>query len=182
MPVLAQLPPEVVAVLRSFYTCEFTTINRHGEPLTWPVEPFFDEQSGELIVSASIAFPTKARNARRNPRVSLLFSDPTGSGLADPPAVLVQGNASVVESHEWTARSREHFKLSLIRQPDSRKFIANPLARRLFTFYFQRLAIAVRPHRVLVWAHRDFSSSPVEIALAAPAERGLGESEPARVE
>jgi hypothetical protein len=41
--------------------------------------------------------PQKAFNARRNPRVSLLFSNPIASGLASPPAVLIQGNAQVSE-------------------------------------------------------------------------------------
>lgn len=167
MPVL-KLPADVEAVLRSFYTCEFTTLNARGEPLTWPVEPFFDAAAGEVVATASIAFPVKALNARRNPRVALLYSDPTGSGLGDPPAVLIQGDARVAESREWTPRSEEQFKLSVLRQPDSRKFIANPLARRLFTFYFQRLTITVQPRRILVWPHRRFADPPTELLVNAP--------------
>ena len=167
MPSL-QLPSQVQAALQSFFTCECTTINRGGEPLTWPTEPFFDAEAGEIIITASIAFPVKALNARRNPRVSLLFSDPTGSGLDDPPSVLVQGDAEVAESLEWTPRSREHFRLSVLRQPDSQQFIANPVARRLFTFYFQRLTITVRPRRILVWRHGDFSALPTIVDLATP--------------
>jgi pyridoxamine 5'-phosphate oxidase-like protein len=160
-----ELPADVEAVLRRFYTCEMTTLNARGEPLTWPVEPFFDDQAGTLVATASIAFPVKALNARRNPRVSMLYSDPTGSGLKDAPAVLVQGDASVTESREWTPQSAEHFRTSVLRQPDSRKFITNPVARRLFTFYFQRLTITVRPRRILVWAHRDFASLPTEVSF-----------------
>src|SRR5947208_4408763 len=125
MPPL-QLPSDVQAVLQSFFTCECTTINRRGEPLTWPTEPFFDAQAGEIVLTASIAFPVKALNARRNPRVSLLFSDPTGSGLDNPPSVLVQGDAEVAESLEWTTRSLQHFKLSLLLQPDSQHVITYP--------------------------------------------------------
>jgi len=33
-----------------------------------------------------------------------------------------------------------HFKLSVLRQPESRQFVANPIARRLFAFYFQLFA------------------------------------------
>ena len=162
MPPL-HLPADVQAVLTSFFTCEFTTLNRQGDPLTWPTVPYFDVAAGEILVSASIAFPVKALNARRHPRVSMLFSDPTGSGLIDPPAVLVQGDAAVTEALEWTDRSTVLFKQSVIRQPDSRKFIANRIARRLFTFYFQRLSIVVTPRRILHWPQRDFSRSPVEI-------------------
>jgi len=30
------LPPEVNSVIREFYTCEFTTVNKQGQPMTWP--------------------------------------------------------------------------------------------------------------------------------------------------
>ena len=46
-----------------------------------------------FTITTSIALAQKAFNVRRNPRVSLLFSDPTVSGLTNPPAVLVQGDA-----------------------------------------------------------------------------------------
>ena len=91
------LPPDVEAVFRHFFTCEITTINKQGQPLTWPNLPYYDEPNGQLIVNSSIAFPVKTYNARRNPKVALLYSDPTGSGLPDPPAVLVQGDATVRE-------------------------------------------------------------------------------------
>ena len=93
MPAL-QLPEEVAAVLRAYYTCEVTTINAKGQPMTWPALAYFDEATGEIFFSVSIAFPVKAQNARKRPQVSLLYSDPTGSGLEHAPAVLVQGNAT----------------------------------------------------------------------------------------
>jgi hypothetical protein len=157
------LPPDVEQVLREFFTCEFTTLNRHGHPLTWPTEPYYDAPAGQILVTASIAFPIKALNARRTPRVSLLYSDPTGCGVPDPPAVLVQGDASVTEAPELTPQTLEMFRISVRRQPESRQFVANKLAQRLFTFYFQRLMITVRPRRVLVWRGRDFAKPPVEV-------------------
>jgi hypothetical protein len=160
------LPRELEEVLSAYYTCEFTTLNRRGEPLSWPTEPLYEPQTGKIVVTASIAFPVKALNARRNPHVSLLFSDPTVCGLDDPPAVLVQGDADVEESLEWTPRSEALFRQSVLRQPDSAQFISNPVARNLFTFYFQRLIIVVEPRRVLVWPHRDFSVSPSEVPIS----------------
>src|SRR5689334_8515157 len=117
-----ELPPEVEAVFRNFRTCEFTTVNSKGQPLTWPTEPFFLQAEGRLVVTSSIAFPVKAYNARRYPRVALLLSDPTGSGLVDPPAVLVQGDATVrelVDDPPWTY---EMFRESVLRQPNTRNF------------------------------------------------------------
>jgi Pyridoxamine 5'-phosphate oxidase len=160
------LPGDVEAVLRSFFTCEFTTISRGGEPLTWPTEPLYEPETGLIIVTASIAFPVKALNARQNPRVSLLYSDPTGSRLDHLPAVLVQGEAQVTESLEWTPRTEALFRQSLLRQPDSAQFVSSPIIRRLFTFYFRRLMITVEPYRIYIWPDRDFSRAPVEHGLA----------------
>ncbi|HST03366.1 MAG TPA: pyridoxamine 5'-phosphate oxidase family protein [Chloroflexia bacterium] len=166
MPALL-LPPDVTSVLKRFYTCEFTTVNSKQQPLTWPTEPFYHEPEGEIIVTSSIAFPIKAYNARRNPHVALLYSDSTGSGLEDPPAVLVQGTATSVEEltsdPDW---SYEMFKESMERQPAYRKFVANSFARSMFTFQFQRLAIFVHPQRILAWPHNDFTQAPVEIEVA----------------
>ena len=159
------LPPEVEAVFREFRTCEFTTVNRQGQPLTWPTEPYYDAPEGRLIVTASIAFPVKAYNARRHPQVAMLFSDPTGAPLSDPPSVLVQGEATVTELVDDPAWSYAMFKESVLRQPRARSFVSNPLARRLFTFQFQRLAICVQPQRILVWPRGDRGQTPTELEV-----------------
>jgi Pyridoxamine 5'-phosphate oxidase len=160
-----RLPPEVEAVFHEFRTCEFTAVNRQGQPLTWPTEPFYDAPSGRFIVTSSIAFPVKAYNARRHPQVSLLFSDPTGASLTDPPAVQVQGDATVAELDDDPPWSYAMFKESIHRQPRARSFVSNPLARRLFTFQFQRLAIFVQPRRIMVWPRGDMSPIPTELEV-----------------
>ena len=160
-----RLPPEVEAVFREFRTCEFTAINRRGQPLTWPTEPYYDAPEGRLIVTSSIAFPVKAYNARRHPQVALLFSDPTGAPLTNPPTVLVQGDATVTELVDDPAWSYAMFKESVLRQPRTRSFVGNPLARRLFTFQFQRLAIFVQPRRILVWPTGDIGQTPTELEV-----------------
>jgi len=162
-----QLPAEVEGTFKEFYTCEFTTINSKGQPLTWPTEPFYLEAEGKLVVTSSIAFPIKAHNARRTPKVSLLFSDPTGSKTEGLPAVLVQGDAvevrELVDDPPWTY---EMFKESIVRQPNTRNFVANPIVQRLFTFQFQRLAIFVQPRRIVVWPARDFDKAPTEVEVS----------------
>lgn len=160
-----RLPPEVAAVFREFRTCELTTVNRQGQPLTWPIEPFYDAPMGRLIITSSIAFPVKAYNARRHSQVALLFSDPTGTALTDPPAVLVQGDATVAELDDDPAWSYAMFKESVQRQPRTRSFVSNPLARWLFTFEFQRLAIFVQPRRILVWPRGDMGQIPTELEV-----------------
>jgi Pyridoxamine 5'-phosphate oxidase len=90
---ILNLPPHVVSVFRAFRTCEFTTLAKDGTPVTWPTLPFFQPTTGRFLITTSIGLPDKVSNIRRHPRVSLLFSDPTASGLPEPPAVLVQGDA-----------------------------------------------------------------------------------------
>src|SRR5712691_3815286 len=91
------VPDEISSVLREYYTCEVTTINRQGQPITWPSLPYYDEANGQILLTVSIAFPVKAFNVRRHPQVSLLFSDPTGARLDETPALLIQGDATVAE-------------------------------------------------------------------------------------
>lgn len=160
------LPPDVEAVLRRFYTCEFTTVTRDGQPMTWPSVPYYNPETGTIVAAVSIAFAAKAYNARRHPQVSLLFSDPTGSRLSDPPAVLVQGDAAVEEVLDYGPDIIGLFRTVAARQPDSRRFTNNPIVRRLFIWYlFQRLSLTVTPRRILVWPKGDFSRSPTEIEV-----------------
>ncbi len=91
----ASLPTEVQSVLARFLTAELTTIDGRGRPVTWPMTPSYEPGDPCIDVSTEMARPKKALDARREPRVGLLFSDPTGSELADPPVVLVQGSAAV---------------------------------------------------------------------------------------
>src|ERR1051325_371944 len=91
----ATLPHAVHDVFQRFVTCELTTIDARGRPVTWPVAPFYRPGDPAIRVTTGLGYPKKANDARRNPRVALLFSDPTGSNVERPPAVLVQGTAKV---------------------------------------------------------------------------------------
>jgi hypothetical protein len=160
MPALA-VPDEVAAVLRGFYTCEFTTVNRRGEPITWPAVSYFDEDAGRIVCAVSIAFPVKAYNARRHSQVSLLYSDPTGSSLVGPPAVLVQGTAQVEEVLEYGPDIIGLFRKVARQQPDSGRFYRNRVVRSMFSWYlFQRIALRVTPERITTWPGGDFDQAP----------------------
>ena len=71
------IPVTVEAVFREFRTCEFSTLAADGTPITWPMLPFWRPDTGQFMTTTSIGLPDKALNIGRNPRVSLLFSDPT---------------------------------------------------------------------------------------------------------
>lgn len=113
------LPKEIDAVFREFRTCETSTLAKDGTPITWPTSPLYQPEKGHFLIATSIGLPQKAFNIRRNPRVSLLFSDSTGSGLVDPPAVLVQGDAEAPEEIvTLDKRSESLARVMFSRQPE----------------------------------------------------------------
>ena len=160
----SELPSEVEAVFREFRTCEMSTLARDGTPITWPTLPFWQPDEGRFMITTSISLSQKASNVRRNPRVSLLFSNPTASGLENPPAVLVQADA---ESPDEMMTSVEGFEDELRRvyrrQPASRVYSSNPLLRYFMDWYYMRLVIHVTPRRILWWPRADFSQAPLDI-------------------
>jgi hypothetical protein len=87
------MPTTYLDIIEKYFTCEFTTLSRNGSPVTWPVSPRL-LADGRFLLTTSIGMPQKAFNIRRNPKVSMLFSEPTGSGVAEPGAVLIQGDAT----------------------------------------------------------------------------------------
>jgi hypothetical protein len=137
--------PDVLAVLDRYRTCEFATLGKSGVPIAWPTATLRNPD-GTFLVTTSIALPQKAYNIRRDGRVAMLFSDPTASGLAGAPQVLVQGTAlcpdevvtDVMANAEYWRRLHE-------RQPFNATYGRNALTRRLFDWYYMRLLITVTP-------------------------------------
>ena len=158
------IPDEVRTVMRSFLTAEFTTMSRSGHPITWPVLPSLEPETLRLAIASSIGLPQKALNIRRDPRVCLLYSDPTGSGLDDPPTVRVQGVAEAedrvltsigdIEDPAIVAAFRSDAIDLLRRQPAVGIYTSNGLIRKLMDWYFLRLLIVVKPTRVS-WNHGE---------------------------
>ena len=154
-------------ILENYYTCELTTLSRDGSPQTWPVTPRL-LVDGRLLFTTSIGLPQKAFNIRRNPKVSMLFSEPTGSGVAEPGAVLIQGDATA-EDRIVSDMSSDPDLTALLetickRQPAG-AFWSSWLGRRLMWSYYMRLLIYVTPRRALFWPTRDFTQSPAELDL-----------------
>jgi len=157
-------PPEVEEVFREFRTCEFSTLTRGGVPIAWPLAPLWRPQEGRFVLTTSIGLPRKAFNIRRDPRVCMLFSDPTASGIENPPAVLVQGDAEVTdEIHTGTAGVEDYWERLYRIQPAGKIYSSNALLRYLTDWYYMRLHIFVRPRRVLWWPDGDFRRAPEEV-------------------
>lgn len=174
------LPESVTAVFTNFLTCEMTTIGKSGSPITWPVMPIYWPERGQFILFTSIGLPQKAFNIRRNPQVSLLFSDSTGSGLENPLTVLVQGDAKTSDEilAAFSGFDPEILEMVLVqarkmfeRQPAMKLYTSNPFARYMMDWYFMRLMITITPRSIQWWpgqkwpagefATTEFSPVPV---------------------
>jgi len=153
-------------MIREYRTCEFTTLS-NGSPQTWPVSPLL-LKDGRFLIATNIGLPQKALNVRRNPKVSLLFSDPTGSGITEPGAILIQGDA-ISDDHIVADISSEPDLAALAetvfaRQPAGSFMISRP-GRRLFPYYCIRILIYVTPRRGYLWPARDFTRPPEQIDI-----------------
>jgi hypothetical protein len=158
----SSLPPEVQEVFERFVTTEYTTLDVRGQPITWPVTPFYRGGAPCIDVTTGLGYPRKARDAEGNPRVALLFSDSTGCGMERPPAVLVQGIADVDDQDLDANRERyERESLEKLGEKSLTRTMSPPGFLKRFTLWFStRIYVHVRPERVYVWPGGDFTEEP----------------------
>ncbi len=50
-------------------TTELTTIDRNGQPITWPVTPYYSGGAPCIDVTTGLGYPKKANDASANPLV-----------------------------------------------------------------------------------------------------------------
>jgi hypothetical protein len=155
----ATLPTDVQQVFDRFITTEYTTIDPDGQPITWPVTPYYRPGDPQVDLTTGLGYPKKAEDARRNPKVSLLFSDPTGSGLERPPAVLIQGIAKV-DDEDLDANRERYARESIEKLPETKSMHPPKFIQRRMEWYYTRLYVQVRPERIYVWPDCDFSREP----------------------
>jgi hypothetical protein len=175
----ASLPDEVQAVFDRFITTELTTVNGAGQPITWPVTPYYSLGDPCIDVTTGLGYPKKANDARANPLVSLLFSDPTGSGLQDPPMILVQGCAEV-DDRDLEANRERYQRESLEKLPATASLQPPDALKRMLTWYYARIYIHIRPERVYVWPRGDIAAEPTLYDAHMEEVRSGHSEEPAR--
>ncbi|MEV0637747.1 pyridoxamine 5'-phosphate oxidase family protein [Streptomyces sp. NPDC050619] len=131
----------------AYRTCEFVTLARDGTPIAWPTATL-RRDDGTFLVTTSLGFAQKALNVRRDGRVAMLFSDPTGSGLDAPQEVFMPGIAVCPEQIVTSPSGDEaYWSMLFDRQPDSRRYVDRP-ARWLMDWYYLRLKITISPTEV----------------------------------
>jgi hypothetical protein len=157
--VTASLPADVREAFERFITCEYTTIGARQQPIVWPVTPYYRDGGPTVDVTTGLGYPKKANDARRNPRVALLFSDPTGSGTTSGLQVLVQGFAEV-DDRDLVANRERYWRESWDKLPGTRRMHPPKALRGLFGWYYTRIYVHVRPERVFVWPDGDLDRAP----------------------
>ena len=155
----ATLPDPVKQVFESFITTEFTTIDAKGQPITWPVTPYYRAGAECIDVTTGLGYPKKANDAAANPKVAMLFSEPLGSGVDDPPMVLVQGIARVDDA-DLDANRERYQREAIEKLPATKDALPPKFLQGWFSWYFTRLYIKVRPERVYVWSGGNWSLEP----------------------
>lgn len=155
----ASLPQEVREAFGRFVTCEYVTIGSRQQPIVWPVTPYYENGGRCIDVTTGVGYPKKALDAKRNPHVALLFSDPTGSGIESGINVLVQGTAEV-DDRDLSANRERYWRESGEKLPATKEMHPPKLIRGLFDWYYARIYVHVRPERVFVWEGGDIASPP----------------------
>lgn len=167
-PILIPTPQQAFAILRNYRTCEFSTMSKDGTPITWPVCARL-LHDGRFLLTTSIGMPQKAFNIRRNPKVSLLFSEPMGSGVEEPGAVLVQGTATaedrIVTDVNSVPELREYIIENIFGRQPNGKFMSSWFGKLLIPMYYMRILIYVKPERMFHWLTRDFVAAPTPIEV-----------------
>ncbi|HEY3558280.1 MAG TPA: hypothetical protein VGL05_12485 [Kribbella sp.] len=174
-PPVSLWPAEVLPVFERALTCEYASLTRSGAPITWPLTPYHDAGSATVDVSTGLAYPAKADRARHDPRVALLFSDPTGSGLRDAPVVLVQGLATVRDA-DLQANTDLYVRRVFQKLPQTAAGQPWWVVRRQ-QWYWSRVWIEVTPLKILWWPEGRLDAQPLR--WEAPAGVSAPASDPA---
>ncbi|WP_338704261.1 pyridoxamine 5'-phosphate oxidase family protein (plasmid) [Streptomyces sp. Q6] len=165
------LDSALAKIVDAYRTCEFATLARDGTPITWPTAPLRRDDD-TFLVTTSIAFAQKALNVRRDSRVALLFSEPTGSGWDGAEQVFISGTAICPEEIVTSPSGDEaYWSMLFDRQPDSRHYVDLP-TRWLMDWYYLRLLITITPTAVTVRPPLSVQSadrhSAVDVRLPLP--------------
>ncbi|MBP2329382.1 nitroimidazol reductase NimA-like FMN-containing flavoprotein (pyridoxamine 5'-phosphate oxidase superfamily) [Kibdelosporangium banguiense] len=143
------LPPEVREILERVLVCELSTVAKSGTPVTWPLVFGLTPGADEFVLSTAIAYPAKLNHLHRNDKVSLLFSDHTGSGLRGASQVLVQGRAAAPDEIRVVEGLEDFWETLFRKQPDSLHSVLDKETREYTpAAYYHRIRITVQPERV----------------------------------
>jgi general stress protein 26 len=145
-----ELDVNVLEVLAKTRVLELTTLTKTGGLNTRPMSGMWLPDRGQIVLTTPVAYPHKVLNIRRDGRVALLYSDFTGSGLSEVPAVLVQGMATAPEIVAPPQDLEDYWRGLFRKNPAGATKTTDPHYRTAMDWYYWRLPIFVTPLRVNV--------------------------------
>ncbi len=151
---MISVPLWVKNVFERYLICEFTTV-ANDLPIIFPLLFFYDSNSGKFTVTSSILFSKKIEHMKDNSKVSLLFSNPEGSGI-DKQVVLVQGLAKCDDSdldHGWEKLLPSWRQ----KEPYIDAFLAE---REKFSWFWKRIMVDVEPKMIMAWKDGNTQKTP----------------------
>lgn len=170
------LPEELVPVLAHESwpnLCEYASIKSDGTPVTVAIPAFPGEHPGTIAIGTGLAWPAKAERARKNPQVCLLYSDPKGLPVDDPPVILIYGHATVRDADLQANLDRHIGEL----KPRTLMIRMMPgFVLRWMSGYLARIWIEVTPLKVLWWPDADLEKPPLQ--WQAPPGTSAPQSDP----
>jgi hypothetical protein len=156
----AGIPDAVVSVLvdaRWPCVCDYASVKRDGTPITVPLGAFPGENKRTIGISTGVAHPAKAERARANPKVALLYAEPKGLPMDNPPVVLVYGEATVRDSDLQANLDR------MVRETMARVAMSQKMPKFMIRWmggYMTRIWIEIMPLKILWWPDADLDKAP----------------------
>lgn len=179
-----QIPRAAAEMFAEYIVCEYAYFTPSGEPLCWPVTPYWHPDRGVPAIATGLAYPNKADYAKRNPKVALYFSDPNGSGISHPQKLLVLGEATVLDSD--IQQNTDRYVRAMREKFAAARLGLNPITVKFLDFYLPRLWVEITPVRLIfdpgpvaVEQHDEgiaTSIGPRESEVLARAARTFGEA------
>ncbi len=144
---IEKVPSDLARIFDRFIVTEYAYFTPKGEPLCWPVTPYWNAETDTISIATGLAYPSKADYAKRNPKVAVLFSAAKGSGMSDRTHILVQGDATVRD--ENIQENTDRYVSEMRRKFPQARLALNPLTVRLLDFYLPRLWVDIDPVRII---------------------------------
>ncbi len=151
-------PDELIEVFDRSLTVTFTSVTKSGQPISTPLTPYLNRETNTLDVSTGLTYPTKAERTRNNPLVTLVYNDPIGLGISEPPVVVVEGHGAVRDS-DLQGNLDRYIRLSSAKLPDAMKGQPKFILKR-FPWYFSRIWIEITPIKITWWPRGDLTCPP----------------------
>ena len=145
-----RVPEPVEALLDVALVGELTVVDSTGRPVTYPLIPLYDRQTGKVYLTSSTLFSRKLEHIAGNPKVSLSITDPISVGGRTDRAT-IQGDARVINEDPHGGWER----LLPIWEAKEPAIVAFLKVRVALPLFFERALIEITPRRVWYWADGD---------------------------